>query len=213
MKNLRFWIVVGMLAAAAAVLGARGATDVLPDRDPLERMPHTIATWSGTDIPIDQETREVLGNGEFLSRVYVAKDTEQPIGLFIGYFPAQRTGVTMHSPKNCLPGAGWAFESSAYVDLKDANGIPHQVGEYVVSKGDSRQFVLYWYQAHGRSVANEYTAKFYLVLDAVRTNRTDGALIRVSAPITATGSAPLAKENTEAFAAQLLPILSRYVPN
>ena len=57
-----------------------------------------------------------------------------PIGLFIGYFPTQRTGVTIHSPKNCLPGAGWTFESSQYVNLNDANGKAHRVGEYIISR-------------------------------------------------------------------------------
>jgi EpsI family protein len=46
-----------------------------------------------------------------------------------------------------------------------------------------RQFVIYWYQAHGRSVANEYMAKIYMVADAIRMNRTDGALVRVITPI------------------------------
>ncbi len=65
----------------------------------------------------------------------------------------------------------------------DANGKPHRVGEYIIANGDARQFVIYWYQAHGRSVANEYMAKIYMVVDAMRMNRTDGALVRVITPI------------------------------
>jgi EpsI family protein len=57
------------------------------------------------------------------------------------------------------------------------------VGEYIIANGENRQFVIYWYQAHGRSVANEYLAKIYLVTDAMRLNRTDGALVRVITPI------------------------------
>ena len=134
-------------------------------------------------MQIDQETLDVLGAGDFLSRVYTQSGEAQPIGLFIGYFPTQRTGVTIHSPKNCLPGSGWAFESSQYVNLNDANGKPHRVGEYIIANGENRQFVIYWYQAHGRSIANEYMAKVYLVTDAMRLNRTDGALVRVITPI------------------------------
>ena len=62
-------------------------------------------------------------------------------------------------------------------------GKSHQVGEYIIANGENRQFVIYWYQAHGRSVANEYMAKIYLVTDAMRLNRTDGALVRVITPI------------------------------
>ena len=59
-----------------------------------------------------------------------------PISLFIGYFASQRTGQTMHSPQNCLPGAGWTFESQKYTTIQDINGKNYNVGEYVISNGD-----------------------------------------------------------------------------
>jgi EpsI family protein len=119
----------------------------------------------------------------------------------------------MHSPKNCLPGAGWEFESTRYVVLTDSVGRPHTVGEYIISNGSDRQFVIYWYQAHGRSVASEYMAKFYLVADAMRLNRTDGALVRVITPIDSDENEPGAKTRAEAFAAQLSPLLPRFIPD
>ena len=85
----------------------------------------------------------------------------------------------MHSPQNCLPGAGWTFDSQKYTEIQDINGKNYKVGEYVIGNGDIKQFVIYWYQAHGRSIPNEYVAKGYMVADAIRTNRTDGALVRV----------------------------------
>jgi EpsI family protein len=160
-------------------------------------VPREITEWTGFDEPISQETLDVLGAGDFLSRVYSQSGGKAPIGLFIGYFPTQRSGVTIHSPKNCLPGAGWVFESSQYVDLTDAAGKAHRVGEYIIANGDSKQFVIYWYQAHGRSVASEYMAKIYMVSDAMRLDRTDGALVRVTSPIDA----------------QLAPMLPRFIPD
>ena len=41
-----------------------------------------------------------------------------PVSLFIGYFPTQRTGQSIHSPQNCLPGAGWTFASSKTIYLE-----------------------------------------------------------------------------------------------
>jgi EpsI family protein len=136
-----------------------------------------------------------------------------PVGLFIGYFATQRTGQTIHSPKHCLPGAGWTFESSDYVDLADANGKPHRVGEYVIANNEAKQFVIYWYQAHGRSVASEYMAKIYMASDAIRMNRTDGALIRVITPMTSGEDLPTAKQRAEAFTMQLVPLLPRFIPD
>jgi EpsI family protein len=213
MKSPRYWTLVVLLACTALLLNARGSTDLIPSSEPLWQIPRTIAGWSGSDVPIDRETLDVLGAGDFLSRVYT-QDTQSPtIGLFIAYFPSQRTGVTIHSPKNCLPGAGWAFESSRYVNLNDASGIPHRVGEYIIVNGDNRQFVIYWYQAHGRSVASEYLAKVYLVTDAMRLNRTDGALVRVTTPIDPNEGDSPARARVEAFTAQLAPALPRFIPD
>jgi hypothetical protein len=90
---------------------------------------------------------------------------------------------TIHSPKHCLPGAGWAFESSQYVDLTMRMANRTGWANTSLPTATARQFVIYWYQAHGRSVANEYMAKIYMVADAMRLNRTDGALVRVITPI------------------------------
>lgn len=212
MKNSRFWTVALLLAGTALILEARGNIDRIPARDPLSQFPLTIAGQAGSNVEINQETLRVLGKGDFLSRVYARDGQTPPIGLFIGYFPSQRTGVTIHSPKHCLPGAGWAFESSQYVDLKDATGKTHPVGEYIIANGEYRQFVIYWYEAHGRSVANEYMAKIYMVTDAMRLNRTDGALVRVITPINSREGINTAKDRTEAFVAQLAPALPRFIP-
>ena len=213
MKSPRFWTVVLLLAGTALLLRARGNSDLIPPSEPLSQLPRAIAGWTGSDLPIDRETLDVLGAGDFLSRVYTGNGGAQQIGLFIGYFPSQRTGVSIHSPKHCLPGAGWAFESSRSVDLNDAAGKAHRVGEYIIANGEDRQFVIYWYQAHGRSVANEYLAKIYLVTDAMRMNRTDGALVRVIAPIDPREGESAARARAEAFVAQLAPMLPRFIPN
>lgn len=213
MKSPRFWMVVLMLAGTALILQARGKTDRAPMSEPLSHLPQTIAKWVARDVEIDQHTLDVLGEGDFLSRVYSNDGQVPPIGLFIGYFPSQRTGATMHSPRNCLPGSGWTFESAQYIDLRDAHGKTHQVGEYTVVNGGNRQFVIYWYEAHGRSVANEYMAKVYMITDAMRLNRTDGSLVRVTTPIDSREGTGGARDRAEAFVGQLAPLLPRFIPD
>jgi EpsI family protein len=213
MNRLRFWTVVVLLGVTALVLFRRGSSESIVSSEPLSGVPETIAGLDGRDVPIDQEQLDVLGKGDFLSRVYGIEGRSAPVGLFIAYFASQRSGATMHSPKNCLPGSGWSFESSQYVTMDDLNGKPHRVGEYIIANGNNRQFVIYWYQAHGRSVASEYQAKAYLVSDAIRLNRTDGALIRVTTPIYAASGVAGAKDRAEGFAAELMPQLPRFIPN
>ena len=213
MNKLRFWIVIGLLSATALLLGSRSRSEPAPGREPLSQIPNRISGLLGTDQSMDAETLEVLGAGEFLSRVYVDNRHTPPVSLFVAYFPTQRTGVTIHSPKHCLPGAGWAFESSQYVQLNDAVGKPHRVGEYIIGNGSNKEFVIYWYEAHGRSVASEYSAKFYLIADAIRINRSDGALVRVITPIAAQEDTVNAKVRAESFVEQLAPTLPRFIPN
>jgi len=213
MRKSYFWTVVTLLAGTALLLHARAATDLIPASLPLSQMPHAIAQWSGRDVMIDPEQLSILGPGDFLSRIYGRESSSEPIGLFIAYFPTQRTGATIHSPENCLPGSGWSFESSKYVELRDVAGTSHEVGEYVISKGDEKQYVIYWYQAHGRSVASEFMAKIYLIGDSMRMNRTDGALVRVITPIGFGEGAAGARTRAEEFTSQILPMLPKFIPN
>lgn len=213
MNGLRYLSVLLLLLITAALLRMHGNGDVIPAREPLSQVPNVIEGWTGRDVTIDQETLDVLGSGDFLSRLYSRQGVLAQIGLFVAYFPTQRTGVTIHSPKHCLPGAGWSFESSKYVTLTDALGKSHHVGEYVITNGDLRQFVIYWYLSHGRSIANDYEAKYYLLADAIRMNRTDGALIRVMTPIDPLQGEMAAKARAEAFTKDLMLMLPRFIPN
>jgi len=163
----------------------------------------------------------VLGKGVFLYRDYrvqpsdvtVSASDRVPISLFIGYFPTQRTGQSIHSPQNCLPGSGFVFLSSGVTDLGDPSGKTYRVGEYLISDGTSTQEVLYWYRVHGRSVANDYKAKLYTLADSIRYSRTDAALIRVITVIAPGEDRMDAHRRAVAFANRIVPLLPAYIPD
>ena len=94
-----------------------------------------------------------------------------------------------------------------------SGGRPIDANRYVLEKGDSQMFVLYWYQSHGHSAASEYLAKYYLVADAIRLNRTDGALVRVITPVTSQETIGNAEARAISFSQRFLPVLDQYVPN
>jgi EpsI family protein len=222
MKDARYWSVFALLLLAAVTLYRRGDKDHVPPSTPLSQFPETIGPWSGADIPIPQETLDVLGTGFFLNRNYVvpvggAPDNRGhkpgPVGLFIGYFPTQRTGQSIHSPQNCLPGSGWTFESSGLTDVTDSAGKTTEVGDYVIVNGPTHAEVLYWYQSHGRAVANDYKAKAYMLVDSIRYSRSDAALIRIVTPVDPGESRDSAHLRAVHFAQGLIPLLPAYVPN
>jgi EpsI family protein len=218
MRSAKFWVIFVLLAVTLTTLRLRGDTDRVPVTPPLALLPQTIGTRIAQDYPLDSETLSILGDGRFLNRVYtdprsMGQPAEAPVSLFIGYFPTQRSGQSIHSPQNCLPGAGWAFLSSKEINLPTADGRPYPVGEYLIGNAGEKQVVLYWYLAHGRSVANDYLAKAYMMLDAVRWNRTDGALVRIVTPLGPNEPLESAQQRATLFANQVTPLLPRFIPN
>jgi EpsI family protein len=115
----------------------------------------------------------------------------------------------IHSPQNCLPGAGWIPVESGLANLRVGEATI-SVNQFVIQNGLDRQAVFYWYQGRGRVVANEYKNKALLMLDAARLHRTNGGLVRVIAPITSTAEA--AKTELSAFTRLLFPYLDPHLP-
>ncbi len=172
-----------------------------------------LSGWSATEVPIPQDVRDVLGAGDFMLRVYRNDALREPyVDLFVAYFPSQRAGDTIHSPKNCLPGAGWSPVESGRISVSLPGHAPFVANRYVIAKGSEKQLVLYWYWAHDRAVASEYWAKFYLVADSMRLNRSDGSLIRVTTPLHAGETTESAQERLLSFAGNVVPIINNYVP-
>jgi EpsI family protein len=209
---LRFALAAGLIAFTAILLQARGRTEIIPARLPLTSFPEQLGDWKGKDIPLDKDTLDVLGPGDFLVRDYYTPDQSLPINLYIAYFPSQRTGDTIHSPKNCLPGAGWAPVENNRITLGLPGHAPFPANRYVIAKGDARQLVLYWYWAHDRGVASEYWAKFYLVKDSIRMNRSDGALVRIVTPMVSGETADATQQRLFLFASNVVPLLDDYIP-
>ena len=141
-----------------------------------------------------------------------ARTPGRAVGLYVGYYGSQQQGDSIHSPLNCLPGSGWEPVSKGALTVT-AGGRPITVNRYVIRKGVDRVLVLYWYQSHGRVVADEYASRAYMVWDAMRTHRTDAALVRVIVPIIE-GEAPEQEAEREgvSFVQSMFPLLENYLP-
>jgi EpsI family protein len=210
---LRFVTAVGLIAFTAILLQARGRAEFIPQHAPLTSFPAQLGNWNGTDITLDKDTLAVLGSGDFLERVYQDPSGKLPeVDLFVAYFASQRAGDTIHSPQHCLPGAGWNPEQKQLISLSLPGHAPFPANRYVISKSDSRRLVLYWYWAHDRGVASEYWAKYYLVADAIRMNRSDGALVRITVAMLPGETAEAAEQRILPFASLIGPLLNEYIP-
>jgi EpsI family protein len=177
-------VITLLLLGQAAILYSSIRPEAVPLGKPLNTFPKNIASWQLVqEGVIDQETQDVLKADDLLNRVYADPSSNQSASLFIAAFRSQRNGKAPHSPKNCLPGNGWTPLDQHEVQIDIGGAAPIPVNEYVVQHGESRSVVLYWYQSRDRAVASEYKAKFWVIADAMRYNRTDTALIRVIVPV------------------------------
>ncbi len=181
---------------------------------PLQSFPAAIGPWQlYQETPVPQAEQEVLNADDTLYRVYAEPSRGANAVLFIAYFKTQRTGASPHSPKHCLPGAGWEpVETPGFIRIPVAGRqAPLVVNRYVVAKGDAKSVVLYWYQSHGRVIASEYSAKFWLVADAIRYRRSDTALVRVE--VRFAGDSDSALRTATAFVQAIYPELAVQFPD
>ena len=207
------WLVTLLLLAQVALLYSSIRPETVPPGVPLANLPQDLGSWQlNQEGVIDDETKEALNADDLLNRFYVQPSTGAGANLFIAAFRSQRTGKAPHSPKNCLPGTGWTPLTSGEYTLDAGAPAPITVNRYIVAHGDARSLVLYWYQSRDRVVASEYKAKFWVVVDAMRLNRTDTALVRVVVPI-ASGDQEGATQVAANFVKSFYGTLRHYLPS
>ena len=212
----RVVIVLVCLLATAAVLRPSAAPERVPTRQAFDRFPLTLDSWQGRVDPIDPRVAAVLHADDYLSRVY-QDGARPPIGVYAAYFRSQREGSMIHSPMNCLPGAGWQPTSQSTIVIETSDGThPMQIeaNRYIIQKGLDRELVLYWYQSHGRAIASEYTSRFFMIRDSIKLHRTDAALVRIAIPVVNgdSDSENAAERYATSFVRRFVPLLTPFIP-
>lgn len=197
-----------IVSTGAYARGSRG-TEQPASRALFAVLPQQVGDFHGRDArPYSDDVVAQLGADDYVNRVYLTPSAP-PVSLYAGYYSSQRQGDSIHSPRNCLPGAGWQPIFSERATLPGAGG-PFEINRVEIAKGRERQAVFYWYQGRGRVVANEFANKGWLMLDAARLQRTDGGLVRVITPLTSSRDEAFAR--LTAFSTALLPTLWRHLP-
>jgi EpsI family protein len=215
-EGKHFWaLAVVLLLGGIAINFLEVVGEARVSRHALVEFPKEVGAWKqlGPDARFDAATEAVLRADDYVTRDYGLPDGRY-VSLYVGYYATQRAGATYHSPLNCLPGSGWRLTDPATVEIKPANGAPaFEANRYIIQNGTTRQLLIYWYQGRGRAVASEYWDKAYTVLDSVRRRRSDGSMVRVMLPVGGPETEAAALEAATAFAAQVVPNLSTYVPD
>ena len=185
-RLLRAWAPAALLMVGAAFTVGIDRQRAMPLSVPLaQALPAELDGYVGTDMVVSDAELEVAGVSSYVMRSYAAS-AAPGIGaftLYVGYYDQQTQGKTIHSPKNCLPGAGWDALQSEVVTIAGPHG-PMTVNRYLLQREDQRALVLYWYQGRGRIEANEYVVKANLLRDSALYGRSEEALVRIVVPLT-----------------------------
>lgn len=169
-----------LLLGCAFVWQTRGQSPV-PLSGPLKTTLPKFAGYQAFDQTIGDEERRVAGMTDYSARFY-SHDSIPAFFTLVSYYDRQGQGKTIHSPRNCLPGAGWEVLRGDERTL-DVDGTRHVVNHYILKNGAATSVVYYWYQGRGRVVANEYAVKWNLLVDAAVLGHTEEALVRVQVPV------------------------------
>lgn len=167
--------------------------------------PSKIANWQGQHQPMDIAVRDSLGMTDYLLLDFF-DEQDTLVNLYVAYYQSQRKGVSPHSPKVCIPGGGWEITEFERIAL---DGQP--LNRVIIQKGQDSQLVYYWFAGRGRVIANEYVNKWYLLVDALSKNRTDGSLVRLVTPVYSGQTIQQADQRLQAFMQTIDAPLGRFI--
>jgi exosortase D (VPLPA-CTERM-specific) len=189
--------------------------DNIPDRKDFIEFPLKIGEWQGDKKVMEVKFINALKFEDYFMANFTSDDGF--LELYIAYYESQRKGEAAHSPRSCLPGAGWVIDNRKQlkIDYTELNGQEKvaNINRMLVKRGDARYLMYYWFKQRNRQLSNEYLVKWYIFWDGVTQNRTDGALIRVMYPIPEAFSVEEGDEILQTYIRKVLPILPEYVPN
>ena len=199
------------VAAVSATLPERA--EVVPQRTDFSSFPLQIGEWQGRGDRLDQIYVDALKFDDYIIADFIGPERHK-VNLYVAYYGSQRKGESAHSPRTCIPGDGWEITSITQRAIEGASvaGQPLRVNRTVIQKGESKQLVYYWFQQRGRTITNEYMVKWWLFSDALIRNRTDGALVRLTANVGPGQTLADTDRQLTAFARAVSPRLREFIP-
>ncbi|SDT96665.1 exosortase C-terminal domain/associated protein EpsI [Desulfobacula phenolica] len=203
-------IIIIMLVTAALTGFAGHSERILPNR-PFSEFPLEIGHWKGNTSELDRKVYNILGLEDYILADY-RKNSGETVSLYVGFYQSQKQGDIIHSPKNCMPGAGWKIMDTTIETVAMADtGKKIKTIKLLLQKGKEQQVVLYWFQSRGRIIYSEYMQKIWLVIDSVTKQRTDGSFVRLISPVTVDEGETI--KVLKEFTKKVYPFLDEYIPS
>lgn len=206
-------VLLAAIAVVSIYFSSGRAMKAAPKRISFAEFPERAGGWRAIDAQaLGQRQSQELNADDYLSRTY-ANDRGTLAYLFAAWYGGQGHRRTIHSPQNCIPGAGWTMGAHRVHSLAVIPTTGAEINEYLIEKDGSRMLAFYWYQGRGRVSAGDYSSRLLLIYDGLRSGRNDGALVRVIVPVAEGPEAEFrARSAGLNFAATIIPALRDFIP-
>lgn len=204
-----FWgalVVTAVVAFAQATVPNR--PQLVPEGRALATFPLKLGEWQGAREWLTPDVLQTLQLDDYFYGAY-SDPSGGRVTLYVPYYATQRDRRVVHSPAACLPGNGWRIIESSVVTISGTNVSANRL---LISNGEEKALVYYWFDQRGRNLTSEWLVKWYLFQDAVVRRRSDGAMIRVMASLNSGDSVEAVDARLQAFAAVAASKLPGYLP-
>jgi exosortase D (VPLPA-CTERM-specific) len=203
-----------LLIGTAGSLAVQNRDESIPAHVSLATFPLSIGDWRGEEDELEKPVIEQLQLTDYLLVNYDKKADRAVAQLYVAYYDSQRKGASVHSPKACLPGGGWRIDEFTEISISDArpDGGPIAVNRALISMGQDKAVIYYWFMQRGRYLTNEYLVKWFIFWDSLTKNRTDGAMVRIMLPVTDAAEAGAVDKIAAEFIRDIQPVLYYHIP-
>jgi len=183
-----------------------------PLQRPLNRFPLQVSDWRGVAVAMEKTSLDALKFDDYVMIHYTDRQGKA-IDFYTAYYGSQGKGNSVHLPADCYPGNGWEFtESGVTVVPLGKEKAELRVRRAKAEKEGERELIYYWFPQRGRDLISPYQLNFYLFWDALTRRRTDGAMVRIIAPLYASERIADAEARLRGFTREIAPVLEQFLP-
>lgn len=212
-----------LLAVLSLMLGASLAKTWLLDRRTSVETPYdisgfplSIGPWQGSPRGLSLEELNVLNPSNYFMADYSFKSEHAQTGVnfYVAYYSNTQLYNAPHSPLVCLPGSGWEVKAlESYSFTPKSARAPLTVNRILIAKGNATSLVYFWWKVGGHNVASTFSVKGRLFLDAMKSGRSDVALVRAVINVPRIQTAADQDAVLQGFVSDILQPLNNFIPS
>jgi len=176
----------------------------------LDQFPNQIGEWRGVDVTVDKRTYEILNPDGLLFKEYTNKIGEKvQLVIVVGLNKRE----SFHPPEVCYSGGGSQVDSKEVTTVALKSNPALQVNRLTAEfkRDNVFQIAYFWFSANDQYFASYYRQQIAIVLNQLKTNKSWGSLIRVTANCSANTDKTATEKSMVAFINEIYPLLPKYI--